>query len=84
MAEFVGRLSQTTLLLCCFLLFHAEKVTSGHTGPNCNDCNEVTPRLARGRGRHAVGASVAVKGAAAKTPKMRGRRDRGLTVKASH
>jgi hypothetical protein len=24
-----------------------EEVTSGHAGPICNDCNEVTPRLAR-------------------------------------
>jgi hypothetical protein len=24
-----------------------EEATSGHTGPICNDCNEVTPRLAR-------------------------------------
>lgn len=23
-----------------------DKVTSGHAGPTCNECNEVTPRLA--------------------------------------
>ena len=24
-----------------------DEATSSHVGPNCNDCNEVTPRLAR-------------------------------------
>jgi len=24
-----------------------DESTSSHVGPNCNDCNEVTPRLAR-------------------------------------
>lgn len=24
-----------------------DEVASGHAGPNCNDCNEVTSRLAR-------------------------------------